>query len=445
MAIKRNDLAEPQWLYGDYAIRDKENLFSEDLWKRTINWHLLLEHVKKTENACQLINQYIYPSRLFSAYIDILEANLYILRDIFYYETGAIKTPDTKATWFAQATHALRFWCLDWYKEMESLYEGLHRIENHLIMCLRRTQLSEIAYGVFKKSRLAKSFVPTPTDHRYNIFNDHAYDYACDAYREAETDKDALIDRIANMVNILEDHQAVLFFLIHDFTVSTLSFESLITMFRQSGRGESFIRPWRRDFTGSRDSLIIKMEKDPELGPWVNRYTHLREEYIEHTAKQLFCDEYGNAKNKEEVLNTDNWIRFLIIASVLQEYDEQHSAVAAKPDKDEAADAAKDDAADSKPNEKNTANAAMTEEERTLRMKLSLYFRDDDVIDRFLDHARQLKKDKEITTLVQNNHNRKLCLNISKGLWRVLHDANIYKSSYSNWNAHLKKNKDQLD
>jgi hypothetical protein len=78
-------------------------------------------------------------------------------------------------------------------------------------------------------------------------------------------------------------------------------------------------------------------------------------------------------------------------------------------------------------------------------MKLSLYFRDDDVIDRFLDHARQLKKDKEITTLVQNNHNRKLCLNISKGLWRVLHYANIYKSSYSNWNAHLKKNKDQLD
>ena len=44
-----------------------------------------------------------------------------------------------------------------------------------------------------------------------------------------------------------------------------------------------------------------------------------------------FCDDDYKIKNIEETFNTDNWIRLLTIAAVLQEYDEQHAQPAKKP------------------------------------------------------------------------------------------------------------------
>ena len=333
MGIKRNKVAEPQWDEWDYAKIDKENIFSDNLWKRTINWNLLLEHVKNTENACQPINGCIYPSRLFTAYIDILEANMNILNDIFYYEIGIHPKADNREAWFLLATNILRFWNMDWYKEMKELFEGLHRIENHLIKCLRTGPLSDIADEVFMKSKYAKAFQITLLESRNDVFNNFPYTYAYDAYRDSETDKKALVDQIVYIVNTIETHKIVLdyFININESAFSILNFEYMLQMFRQSGKGKSFIKPWRRDFMGSRDSLIVKMEKDPELGPWVNRYTHLREMYVEKTAVQLFCDDDYNVKNIEETFNTDNWIRLLTIAAVLQEYDEQHAQPAEKP------------------------------------------------------------------------------------------------------------------
>ena len=190
-------------------------------------------------------------------------------------------------------------------------------------------------------------------------------------------------------------------------------FEHLLKMFRHSEKADYLIQPWRRDFEGSRDSLIVKMEKDPELGPWVNRYTHLRGGVDDEIAVQLFCDEDYNVKNTEETFNTDNWIRILTIAAILQEYDEQHEAAANTPDKDE---------------------------DNELLMRLALYFKDEATASRFLKSVRQLD-DKEIITLVKKYNSAGLCSDTSKALWRILHDANLYKTGYSNWNAQLLKQK----
>ena len=82
MGIKRSEVAEPQWTKWDYAELIKHDLFSSELWKRTMDWNTILKHVKKMEIACLLIDKNC-PSRLFSAYADLLEANLYIL-DLFF-------------------------------------------------------------------------------------------------------------------------------------------------------------------------------------------------------------------------------------------------------------------------------------------------------------------------------------------------------------------------
>ena len=179
-------------------------------------------------------------------------------------------------------------------------------------------------------------------------------------------------------------------------------------MFRQSGKGESFIKPWRRDFEGSRDSLIAKMEKDPELGSWVNRYTHLREGYNEKTTIQLFCDDDYNIKNIEETFNTDNWIRILTIAAVLQEYDEHH-ATAAAPNKDD---------------------------DEILLTKLSMFFKDEDIAKRFLDAARTME-DRQIIALLKHYKKYGNCTDTSKALWYVLNEAGVYTAGYSNWSAQI--------
>ena len=418
MGIQRNEVAEPQWESFDYAKLDKKNLFSEERWKRTINWNLLIDHVQKTEGVSQLLDGSIYPSKLFSAYIDILEANLYILMDIFYYETGIKRTAYERAFWFAHITDTLRFWNLDWHKEMKLVYEGLNRIGNHLINCLKKTPLSEIANGVFEKCRYASFFETTQqephnNDTYYNDIYHNAFTFAYEAYKEEETDKNDLVNRIANMVNIIYDHQDVVRFFVHGYPFRIIQFYILLPLFRQSERGESYIRPWRRDFDGSRDSLIVKMEKDPELGPWVNRYTHLRVESVDNATNQLFWDDGGYVKNEEEALNTDNWIRLLTIAAVLQEYDEQHQATTEAGDDDD-------------------------DEDEPLLLKLSLYFKDEDTAQRFLKSVKDMN-DTEIITLVKKYRKAGLCTDTSKALWRVLHDAKLYAAKYSNWNGLLNK------
>ena len=87
MRIKRNEGIEPDWRMSNYAMIIKEDLFCDEVWKRSIHWNTLLTQVRKAEHACLLIDPYSYPSRMFSAYIDILEATLLVLDDIFYYET----------------------------------------------------------------------------------------------------------------------------------------------------------------------------------------------------------------------------------------------------------------------------------------------------------------------------------------------------------------------
>ena len=47
--------------------------------------------------------------------------------------------------------------------------------------------------------------------------------------------------------------------------------------------------------------------------------------------------------------------------------------------------------------------------------------------------------DTEIITLVKKYWQADLCTNRSKALWRVLHNAGLYKAGYTNWNGLMNK------
>jgi hypothetical protein len=404
MGIKRNEVAEPQWKIWDYAIIDKEDLFSKKLWKHSLDWWKMLKQIDKIEQLCQQIDASMYPSRLFSAYIDLLEANLYILDDIFYYETGKRIGSGYLPLSLIPTAYSLRFWSLDCHKTIEKAHKGLERIKEQFMKCLKQKPLSEIADIIIKNSKhgIALDYTTPPPYCEYPLDF-----YAFDAYRDSDTDKDALVKQIDVILNIIDNYAGILMFFIDERCFSFLSFEDMLSAFRDSEKGENLIKPWRCDLEGTRDSLIAKMEKDLDLGPWVNRYTHSKE--AENILHHLFFDDRQVLRSEEEMFNTDNWIRIFTIAAVLEEYDE-HQA--------------------------DTAEASAKEEDTLLR--LSLYIKENQA-EKFLKSAHKMKTDKEIIALVSNYYENHLIAGASTDLWKVLYDAKLYSRKYSNWRDQLNK------
>ena len=71
-------------------------------------------------------------------------------------------------------------------------------------------------------------------------------------------------------------------------------------------------------------------------------------------------------------------------------------------------------------------------------LKLELYFKDEATVRRFLKSVKDMN-DTEIITLVKKYWQADLCTNRSKALWRVLHNAGLYKAGYTNWNGLMNK------
>lgn len=406
MGIKRNEVADPEWDEGDYATIAKEGLFSEERWRKTVDWDIILKQVEKTRQASMIIDAAIYPSTVFFAAIDLLEANLYMIDDMFYYLTG-LRMTETKGM-SDESLNAFGFWNMDCYKVLEQIEDELKKTKEQLINCLKHESVWDIALQVAEKKLTNKMAIGDTPIPMYNTDELHAKIYAREHYKAEQTDQKALVNQIKSILNLLVHFKIFFFYIYH----RHFRFPELLEMFRQSEIAQTdFIEPWRHDFGGTRDSLIAKMEKDPKLGPWVHKYDHLAKDKSVHV--QLFYNLYHDKPgpvDKEACFNTDNWISILTVAAVLQEYDEQHQ----------------------------TDSEADEDDDEDILLKLYLYFKDESAAQRFLKSAKAMN-DTQIITLVKKYNNAGLCTDKSKALWTLLHDAGIYKTGYTNWNALLNK------
>lgn len=71
-----------------------------------------------------------------------------------------------------------------------------------------------------------------------------------------------------------------------------------------------------------------------------------------------------------------------------------------------------------------------------LLTKLSLYFKDEDSAKRFLCSAGDMD-DTELMALVKKYYATGLCTNTSKALWKLLSEAGLFKTGYTNWNRQM--------
>lgn len=335
MGIKRNEMPQPKWYGDDFADASTCDLFSEDRWGISVEWEILLEQAKKIDSIVLLIDKYSYHSQLFLSYIDILEANLYIFDDLFYYLVGARIGNEPNPEKFIKSgilyeiSSRLFFWNLDCHNSIIQIYKQLLMIQKHIVCFLNQRDFAalrgriaeEWSHGFYLKSHKEDSL-----DLAFS--KDRAHRYAITAYTGKILLK-PLVDQFMNALNLLENAITV-FGLNYDLPNNCFPF--LLKQFRKSEIGQELVKAWTRDFNGSRDSLIAKMEKDLELNKWVHRYLHLqdREEIVE----KLFHDEDGCwLVDDKEYYNTRNWINILKVATLLQEYDERQKSSSTKSKK----------------------------------------------------------------------------------------------------------------
>ncbi len=333
MGIKREKVPKPIWYGDDFADASTYDLFSEDRWGISVEWGILLEQAKKIDSIVLLIDKHDYPSRLFLSYLDILEANLYIYSDLFFYLIGEHMGTGPNPHDFFQKGKAGRvykrlfFWNLDCRDSMSQIHMELVQVQSHFLDCLKQEELKSVSSRVAKKWYWG-FYLDKNADDPYTIkwFKDRAYDYAIETYRE-EISPEPLVKQIVNILNILSN---AIYFFNQSQELPRNCFSGLLGEFRKSEQGQNLIKAWERDLDGSRDRLIDNMEKTPELCPWVQRYLHTRENGEE--IEQLFYDNTtGFMLDDKEYYNTSNWISILKIATLLREYDERHSASDKKP------------------------------------------------------------------------------------------------------------------
>ena len=407
MGIKRNEVAEPQWTKWDYAVISKESLFSGKRWRKTPDWNIILKQVEKTRQASQMLDIRLYPSKLFFAALDMFEANLYMIDDMFYLLTG-MRMIGTKPM-SEEVKNALGFWSMDSYKVLEQIAEGLIQAKAPLIECLKQEPLWDISLKVIEKRPLSKHAIGTTPIPVHLIDEERAYAYAREHYEVDQIDHEALASQIANILELAGHYGFFFYCIFGDF----FDFPKLLAMFRQSEKAQSdYIEPWRHDFGGTRDSLIAKMEKDPKLSLWVHRYDHLSKE--KSVPLQLFFDEkkYIDPVNKEECYNTDNWLSILTVAAVLQEYDEKHGIPAPTV---------------IKPNLVN---------DEIFLTKLSIFIPNEVVAKRFVE-AVSTMNDRGTLALVKRYQKNGFCVDTTKALYDLLYEAGLYTAGYSNWSAQI--------
>ena len=328
MAIKRKPNPEFKWYSEDFPEASTYGLFSYERWGETIDWDALSDQAKKIDSIVLLIDKYAFGTKLFAAYIDILEANMHVFDDLFYYLVGSRigGEPDVeKFIWhgpLGEISSRLFFWILDYRDSVVQIHKQLLSVQNHIVRVLNLRVLepiSKIIAEEWSHGFYIKSHKDDPPDIIFT--RDQAYSYATGAYAEKHQTK-PLAHQILNVLNMLRN--AIMVFGL-DYDLPPECFPHLLKQYRESENGQNLIKAWERDFDCSRDRLLEKMEKLPDLKPWVHRYLHLQGD--EEVAQKLFHDEDGCwLVDDKEYYSTKNWISILKVATILQVYDERQAS-----------------------------------------------------------------------------------------------------------------------
>lgn len=395
MEIKRNNDAIPNWGPFEYAILSQNELFSNERWKKTVKWNLLLEQAGQINHAINMLTKAPYPTRLFCRYIDILEANLYIFDDMFYYLTGRPLTDgisdDIKKTHKLDETwERLQFWNIDSHDIIMKIAESLSDSRNTFNNILQRDELSDI------KKLLDSYCEPALEDKnaKYSPEEESVFRYIKELYVEKE-DISTLVHQIDNILIIMEQDSDFMFQWAHGWFSDCFlldDFDSLLDKFVRSERGKMIVQGWEHELNQTREKIIESLEREEKYRPWVYKYCHLADKH--NIIHELFGNEESTIEIDEDKLNnTDNWISILSIAAILQEHNKRQEII-------------------------NQLKPFFYNEENNVR----------DFYERIKNSKPQM-----VTKIVKQFNNVGKLSDKSKMLYNILYKNGLYSLTYQNW------------
>ena len=324
MSILRNKVEKPNWGPFEYATLASFPLFSQKRWGKTVNWDILLEQAEQIKHTISLLIKTPFPTRLFSNYIDILDANISIFYDFFYYLVGAPFSDGIKGRSLDETWKRLQFWNIDCHETISKIRESLY-ISNNTFRCiLQRYEIREINESLANYSEPYEDVLSA----KISPDDESAYSYIKDIYGEKSSDQKVLASQIDYILTFLEQLAVDMFqweqgFYSHCFLLG--DFPSLLDEFENSERGRQIVQGWDYELGSSRGELIASLEKNKKFQPWVQKYLHLSNE--RNIIEELFSDD-ESASNIDytRLYNTDNWISILSIAAILHEYNKRQEA-----------------------------------------------------------------------------------------------------------------------
>ncbi len=393
MALERKTGIVPEWGTFEYATISRNELFSQERWKKTVEWDILFEQTEQIAHALSLLVKAPYPTQLFLTYVDILEANLYIFDDMFYYLTGGFLTDGIKMRSFDETWERLQFWNIDCHDTIMKIAISLSKSQNTFRNILQRDELKGVRnildnYCEPESEELSAKISPE---------DESVYRYIRNIYEVKGVDIIALCEQIDTILIYLEQDTDYMFqwaqgwysdcFLLDKFT-------SLLEKFASSDKGRKLVQGWEHELNKTREELIACLERDKNYQPWVYQYCHLSDK--NDIIHELFTDENSSREIDEEKLNnTDNWINILSIATILQEYDKRQEIIGQlKP----------------------------------------CFFNDEKETRSFYESIKGAEP-KMITALVKKLVKDRIISDKSKKLYEILHKNGLYAPSYQNWNG----------
>ncbi len=393
MALERKTKLTPTWGPFEYATISQNELFSKERWKQTVEWDILLEQTEQIVHSLSLLEKAPYPTQLFLSYIDILEANLHIFDDMFYYLTGGFLTDGINGRSTDETWERLQFWNIDCHDTIMKIAMSLAKSQNTFRNILQRYELKDVR-------ELLENYCEPESEEltaKCSPEDESVYRFISNIYDVNGVDIEALCKQIDTILIMFEQDTDYMFQWAHGWYSDCFllgDFISLLEKFAKSEKGLKLVQCWEHELNKTREELIASLERDENYRPWVFQYCHLSDK--NDIIHELFTDgESSNGIDEEKLNNTSNWINILSIATILQEYDKRQEIID----------------------------------------QLKPYFLNNETETRSFYEMIKGAEPLMITTLVKKLVEDGIISDKSKRLYDILNKNGLYAPSYQNWNS----------
>lgn len=407
--ITQSEETHSEWILEKIKAQHPKAIFDLDGWDRIIDWETIEKQVEHIDTLATYMEEHDLPPLLYKTYLDLLHTSLQVLRDVFFVNTGFYLDIDNPAKIEEQDDFKkLRFWLLRDIEVTRRVFTVFERLFHyHKIQSLDSHMICDYVDGAWDSVEIKLRGIDSDEEvkrvigeQKFRSIKSWCMTYAYSPYENREgVDSISTVSQSLEVSRYIGEFFQLFFQLAYIYQIEEDSLTELIDELTHSEYGEFRLGGWRKDMNVSKEVFINKLETDNELKPLVRDVVAVLEG--KRSVRSLFNDgSFPPQVDISKCSNLLNWINIIVIAALLNEYEEKQKIV----------------------------------------NQLKPYFyNDEDKARKFygqIDGLEPTMITSFVMKLVKYEHYPEVLK--SKSFWQVLHNNKLYPNSYPNWNDQLK-------